>query len=808
MSTRMARVVALVAAAAICLALVGLLATGLRLVAAGLPAGRGLLVVPFLSSMLTGAIVTAIAVGALAGSCAAAYVVASRRWGVHGPDWEQIVTQKGFRNAWERLHADDDRGAQRRAQRSTRDLAARHGRANDWTADAVDDRLLRILAGFNLIVLSAVLGLAVSQIVAEFDSTWWLVLASGLLAAVLIHLLVTSAGPLAAKPLVHNAVVVAIVIVALVSSPPIGLLILTGVLISTWGRSLVREHGTGPRWRLVRAPLPWLVALLYAVAGIGYLALPPVSFSGVVVKTASVEYIGGQLARSGDTVHLVLCTPLADATSTAAHLQDVTVRDGAAVASTSAAVFDQGQRPSLVGLIPSLVGVDWPRALVLPNLKARRPTCAGAPPSQTAPGWESPGLGTGAIAGPAPPGGRAVDGEPPIGQTADPRIAALARQYEPTVEVTVADYFWPVSVESVLAGIGPDGQRSCLVSPPAKPICAGITTPPASGRPSDYLRFPSTHDLAGLAITQSPTPQFQAFEAGQRTVTGSLHHWLADPGVLNPWRTAEIYFYYAGPVHFAGLAGRLPAWPAVSAVPAAVDAVASADGLIGLQYWFFYPYNYYPVAVRSSLMNGAPIAGDADNADLHQGDWEHVTVLLDQRTLKPEALYMARHANEGHFYAWNSPALAFDDGHPIVQAAIGGHPTYPNRCGDYRRSAALGLLSDWVVCGSGRFAFRAQTTPLVDLASPAARWSCWPGHFGEAKGGELVEPNGDTIANDIAKYVDVAGPVSPLWQAENGSLNSQHPVDSYGVCNQGAGAAERSALHGQSGSRLTKLYRR
>ena len=32
-----------------------------------------------------------------------------------------------------------------------------------------------------------------------------------------------------------------------------------------------------------------------------------------------------------------------------------------------------------------------------------------------------------------------------------------------------------------------------------------------------------------------------------------------------------------------------------------------SDGLIGLQYWFFYPYNYYPVVTRSSLME-APVA--------------------------------------------------------------------------------------------------------------------------------------------------------------------------------------------------------
>jgi hypothetical protein len=232
------------------------------------------------------------------------------------------------------------------------------------------------------------------------------------------------------------------------------------------------------------------------------------------------------------------------------------------------------------------------------------------------------------------------------------------------------------------------------------------------------------------------------------------------------------------------------------------DVPDLSDGLIGLQYWFFYPYNYYPLVTRSSLMNGAPVAGDIENVDLHQGDWEHVTVLLDEHTLKPVALYTARHANEGVFYYWNSKKLTFDGPgrlHPIVQAAIGGHPSYPNTCGGFKRSQGGGALYDWVVCGGGRYAFRAVTTPLVDLGQMS--WSCWPGHFGEAKHGvEVVDATADTLTQENTKYVHVAGPVSPLRQAENG----QDP--GYGVCTRGAGASEHDALHGSLTPLLTRLF--
>jgi hypothetical protein len=205
-------------------------------------------------------------------------------------------------------------------------------------------------------------------------------------------------------------------------------------------------------------------------------------------------------------------------------------------------------------------------------------------------------------------------------------------------------------------------------------------------------------------------------------------------------------------------------------------------------------------------MEGAPILADEQNVDLHQGDWEHVTVLLDPHTLTPRWLYTARHDDEGVLYRWSDSALTFDGEHPIVQAAFGGHPTYPGGCGERGRKKHP-PLSDWLVCGSGRFAFRGSTTPLVDLGDPSIRWPCWPGHFGESKlGFEVSTPDADTLTKAINKYVHVWGPRSPLWQAENGSLSRSTPITGYGVCDRGAGAGEKDALGGSLGAVLTRLY--
>jgi hypothetical protein len=817
-------------AASACLA--GFLTTGLRLAAAGLSPGHGLFVVPAWDSIRTGLVLASVAVGTLVVSCVAAFAVASRRWDAHGDDWADIV-QHGFGGAWTYLHVGPDAG-QRQAARTARFRAARYRRRarrrrtlvrlshaarltnevpeHDPAVVALEgaagqqaagqhapapDRLLRILAGFNLIVLSGAIGLGVGQAVAEFQSAWWAVVPAGLAAFLLVHWVLTTLGPLAARPHAHVAAWILVGALALLSSPPVGVLVITGVIISTWGRRFVQAKASEPVARTLMSPLPWLMAVLYTAVAVGYLAMPPVSFDGARVMTASAEFVGGKLEQSSAGIHLLICTPLADATSTGAYIRDL--RRPPKVTPAGDAALDSGERPSLLALGLNVVGINWPRAVFAPSLHARKPTCANAPPETLSVGTEDPALGQGAIVGPAPPAGSAVDGEKPIEQTTDARIARLARRYQPTIEVTVADPFWPVSVGALLQDVGLGGNRTCLFTATG---CGAITSVPASGQPTDYLRFPTTRDLAHSALTSTPWPQFDAFLGGQGTSAGSLHHWLADPGLLDPWRTAEVYFYYAGPLHFTGIANRLPAWPTVdsAAVPAPADAASTSDGLIGLQYWFYYPYNYYPLVVRSSLMRGAPIAGDVKNVDLHQGDWEHVTVLLDERTLQPVYLYMARHANEGQFYPWNSRSLAFDGSHPIVQAAIGGHPTYPNSCGAHTRKPGFGLLKDWVVCGSGRFAFRAATTPLVDLAQTG--WACWPGRFGEAKlGREVAKLNADTFTSLITKYVHVAGPRSPLRQAENGFDPPGH-----GVCDRRAGYAESAALVGPFAALLGRLY--
>lgn len=343
------------------------------------------------------------------------------------------------------------------------------------------------------------------------------------------------------------------------------------------------------------------------------------------------------------------------------------------------------------------------------------------------------------------------DGETPVQQDKKLRpISALARRYQPTLLTTVADRFWPVSVNALLADRGPYGGPTCLMQRRVPPVCGAQLTAQNLAGPgsmaSDYLQFPVrlTNDPRGLG-------QFEAFQNGQYIDPGPLHSWLADPGRLHPWYTAQLYFLLGPEVRFSNFPVALGRTPDPSA----------QETFVPLEYWFYYPYNYFPLVTTSTLMNAAPIAGDKFNVDLHQGDWEHIDVLLNATTLAPRWLYIARHSNEGRFIPWASPTLALDRGHPLVQAALGGHPTYEPGCGAQVRHQPGYVLADWLVCGSGRFAFQAASTPLVDIA--ATHWACWPEHFGAAGTRDEIKTVGkpESVLDQAIGQLFVAGPQAP-----------------------------------------------
>jgi hypothetical protein len=118
-----------------------------------------------------------------------------------------------------------------------------------------------------------------------------------------------------------------------------------------------------------------------------------------------------------------------------------------------------------------------------------------------------------------------------------------------------------VSVGALLVDPGPGGAVSCLHEQQAPPLVCPVTLKALSksrGDSSDYLQSPTPQAKSPIPspLSGEPRVELQPFEAGQGIDIGSLHHWLADPGILDPWATAQIYFVDAGRVPQG-----FPGWP-------------------------------------------------------------------------------------------------------------------------------------------------------------------------------------------------------------------------------------------------------
>lgn len=333
-----------------------------------------------------------------------------------------------------------------------------------------------------------------------------------------------------------------------------------------------------------------------------------------------------------------------------------------------------------------------------------------------------------------PPGeaaGPLVGGELPIQVTDTPAMAALALRYQPTLVVSGYDRFWPVSVLAMLGtrwlARGPCVYVGghCKIKDPASSALDG------TGARSDYLQFPAPIDNVADTYISS------VLDLG---VSGGIAYgWPGSMAKLDPFRSAQIYFYYL-------------AHPPRSAYP------GTPRGLVSLEYWFYYPLNYFPLLRIPLAGLSDPIGSTLGNTDYHQGDLEHVAVLLDPKTMQPRYLWMARHANEGVAYKWHSSQVQWSGDHPTIYAALGSHTSYAS-CGIQRRSITYWFINDYVICVPHKtYAFTSSATPLVDLADTS--WGCWKGHLGEA-GSHL-----DQGSVGFVPY-ETAGPPSPLYQQEN-----------------------------------------
>lgn len=96
-----------------------------------------------------------------------------------------------------------------------------------------------------------------------------------------------------------------------------------------------------------------------------------------------------------------------------------------------------------------------------------------------------------------------------------------------------------------------------------------------------------------------------------------------------------------------------------------------------LQFWFFYPFNGPARAEVCTSGNWCDIQF-FDQLGRHYGDWEYVTLRVDNRTKKLSSVYMSRHAGGQWITSGNNfeQILQFDGTHPQIYVALHSHAHY------------------------------------------------------------------------------------------------------------------------------------
>ncbi len=201
----------------------------------------------------------------------------------------------------------------------------------------------------------------------------------------------------------------------------------------------------------------------------------------------------------------------------------------------------------------------------------------------------------------------------------------------------------------------------------------------------------------------------------------------------------------------------------VAGPPTVYGAVHRRGARIVLQYWFFAPVNLWSPVV--------PAAANAWQA--HEGDWEHVAVVLDMRGVPLQAGY-AQHCG-GVRVPWPKVPLHRGTRRPLVHVGLGSHASYL-RAGEHLTDpkcwpdpqvvlsifTALGYrLVDHA--GGGR---RILAPRLLRLTSMSPAWAAFSGTWGEDRYVRL----GDVT------FKDGAGPIGPThkraWRDPVGTVAS------------------------------------
>ena len=176
---------------------------------------------------------------------------------------------------------------------------------------------------------------------------------------------------------------------------------------------------------------------------------------------------------------------------------------------------------------------------------------------------------------------------------------------------------------------------------------------------------------------------------------------------------------------------------ALNATPYYTHIDLHSDGRILIQYWFFFAYNG-----DLGLIFPIPLVGE------HEGDWEHLDVLLNDDGSPTGDVYFAAHGSEGD---WSRDFDRNAEGRPITYSAWHSHASYARKGKHSRYSSTGGFIPDFAFGGTpwNGPVEMVSINPdlLVDPKSfEEARWLAWLGDWGSTDGEFTSSPSGPATA--------------------------------------------------------------
>jgi hypothetical protein len=186
-----------------------------------------------------------------------------------------------------------------------------------------------------------------------------------------------------------------------------------------------------------------------------------------------------------------------------------------------------------------------------------------------------------------------------------------------------------------------------------------------------------------------------------------------------------------------------------------------ADNITELVFWGFYPYNG-PGTLKLDVAGSAGYSS-LDPLGVHQGDWEHFTIAVDNDSLKPVQVYLSAH-DGGDWFDFDSTEIDKSTGRHILYASRNGHAAYA-AAGDNPFHGAEGTAA-----GATVWSFA-----LVNICSKGAPLEGW-------KSGRTVLISAPCLGPEA--------PAEPLWLQfpwRWGRYKAVTPSDMAGVISHVAG---------------------